>query len=62
MEEHKVTLPDGDIIGEPLVYSEKKWMVCLVQPCIKTKFSGVVMEQRVDNVQVMYLLMYLILV
>ncbi|XP_067929289.1 NACHT and WD repeat domain-containing protein 2-like [Watersipora subatra] len=49
--EHKVTLPDGDIIGEPLVYSEKNWMVCLVQPCIKTKFSGLLTEQRVDNVQ-----------
>ena len=42
------------MIGQPLVYSEKKWLVCLIQPCIKTKFAGMVMEQRVDDVQVGY--------
>lgn len=51
-EEHKTILPDGDLVGQPLVYNDKKWLVCLIQPCVKTKFSGMVMEQRVDNIQV----------
>lgn len=53
-----MTLPDGDVIGQPLVYSEKNWLVCLIQPCIKTKFAGMVMEQRVDDVQVCHLLIH----
>lgn len=54
MEEHKVVLPDGDLIGQPLVYSDKCWLVCLIQPCVKSRFSGMMMEQRVGNIQVIY--------